>query len=118
MSKLVYICDDNTDILTVCSLILSRKQDYVVKTFTASLPMISALGEEKPCCIFLDHSLPDLSTAEAVKRAKSENSDLKVILFTANNEARQIAIKAHTDDVLPKPFEIKDFIAMVEKYCD
>ena len=117
MSKKVFIFDDNTDILDLCTLIL-EDAGYEIKTSATSNQITDQVSAYMPDIIFMDNWLPDVGGIEATQELKN-NPDLKhipVIYFSANNDVKSLAEKAGADSYLPKPFDIHALEAVVKKY--
>jgi len=116
MSKKVFIFDDNTDILELCTLIL-EDAGYETKTSATSNNIVEQVSSYMPDLIFMDNWLPDVGGVEATLSLKS-HPDLKhipVIYFSANNDVKALAQKAGADNFLAKPFDIHDFEEMVKQ---
>lgn len=117
MTKKVFIFDDNTDILELCTLIL-EDAGYEIKTSTTSNNIVGQVSAYMPDIIFMDNWLPDVGGVEATQELKS-HPDLKhipVIYFSANNDVSFLAKKAGADSFLSKPFEINELEDAVSNY--
>ncbi len=115
MNKKVFIFDDNTDILELCSLIL-EDAGYEIKTSATSNNISSQVAAYMPDLIFMDNWLPDVGGVEATQELKN-NPQLKhipVIYFSANNDVKALAEKAGADNYLAKPFDIQAFEEIVK----
>jgi len=117
MTKKVFIFDDNTDILDLCTLIL-EDAGYEIKTSATSNDIVSQVSAYMPDLIFMDNWLPDVGGIEATQELKShpELSHIPVIYFSANNDVKELAQKAGADTYLSKPFDIQELEAVVSKY--
>lgn len=117
MTKKVFIFDDNTDILDLCTLIL-EDAGYEIKTSATSNAIVEQVSAYMPDLIFMDNWLPDVGGIEATQSLKS-HPDLKhipVIYFSANNDVSQLAQKAGADSFLSKPFDIQALEEMVSQH--
>lgn len=117
MNKKIFIFDDNTDILELCTLILADA-GYEIKTSATSNDIVDQVSAFMPDLIFMDNWLPDVGGIEATQSLKS-HPDLKhipVIYFSANNDVKSLAEKAGADTYLPKPFDIHALEELVSKY--
>jgi CheY-like chemotaxis protein len=115
MSKKVFIFDDNTDILELCTLILTDA-GYEIKTSATSNHIIEQVSAYMPDLIFMDNWLPDVGGVEATQELKNdpELKHIPVIYFSANNDVKALAEKAGADNYLAKPFDIQDFEDIVK----
>ncbi len=117
MNKKVFIFDDNTDILDLCTLIL-EDAGYEIKTSATSNDIVDQVSAYMPDIIFMDNWLPDVGGIEATQELKN-HPDLKhipVIYFSANNDVSTLAQKAGADSFLSKPFDIHTLEEMVNQH--
>src|SRR5437762_149149 len=98
MKKKVLICDDDVEILEVCSLIL-RKKDFDVHTLTNCESIFILLKDFKPDVILMDLWIPEMGGEAATVKLKSEShtKQLPVVLFSAHNELESICHKINAD---------------------
>lgn len=117
MNKKVFIFDDNTDILDLCTLIL-EDAGYEIKTSATSNDIVDQVSGYMPDLIFMDNWLPDVGGIEATQELKN-HPDLKhipVIYFSANNDVSTLAKKAGADSYLAKPFDIQTLEEIVTNH--
>ena len=117
MTKKVFIFDDNTDILDLCTLIL-EDAGYEIKTSATSNNIVEQVSAYMPDLIFMDNWLPDVGGIDATQALK-KHPDLKhipVIYFSANNDVSMLAEKAGADSYLSKPFDIQALEEMVNSH--
>lgn len=78
---------------------------------------LRALGTESFEVMVTDLRLPGLSGLELLQRAKRLHPCLRVVLMSAYGEPKDIvqAIHAGADDFLPKPFDLDQFLALLER---
>lgn len=117
MTKKVFIFDDNTDILDLCTLIL-EDAGYEIKTSDTSNAIVEQVSAYMPDLIFMDNWLPDIGGIEATQALKKhpELKHIPVIYFSANNDVSQLAEKAGADNFLSKPFDIQELEEMVSRH--
>lgn len=116
MAKKVFIFDDNTDILELCTLILEGL-GYETKTSTTSNDIIDQVANYTPDIILMDNWLPDLGGMEATKALKRhpDFQQIPVIYFSANNDIKLLAESAGADAYLAKPFDIDELEAKINQ---
>lgn len=116
MQKLIYIVEDETDILELVALKL-QAAGYETKCFERATPMLEALKTEKPSLIVLDLMLPDLDGMEACKQIKGDptTESIPILMLTARVEVedRVQGLELGADDYVTKPFDSKELIARV-----
>src|SRR5438105_3501484 len=111
MKRKVLICDDDIEILEVCSLIL-RKKDFEVSTLTNCESIFTSLKELKPDIILMDLWIPEMGGEAATLKLKADplSRQIPVILFSAHNELESICRKTEANDFLQKPFTISGLV--------
>lgn len=109
MSKRILICDDDTDILSICEYILAEL-GWEVYTRTDCNDLLNAVSELKPDIILMDNWIPDYGGIVATRALKTSLTlkHIPIIYFSANNDIKVLAREAGADTFLPKPFDISD----------
>jgi len=114
---LVYVVDDETDILELISIHLA-KAGYEVEKFTEAAPMLSALNRKQPDLLVLDLMLPDMDGLDVCKRLKgSDNfSEIPIVMVTAKTDELDIVLglELGADDYITKPFSPRELTARVK----
>lgn len=114
MAKRVMIFDDDTDLLEVCSLILTAKNfEVIIKDRCTEI--LNDVLQHSPDVILMDNWIPDIGGVKATRMVK-ESADLRhipVIFFSANNNVSELAAEAGADYSLQKPFDINELEEMV-----
>jgi two-component system cell cycle response regulator DivK len=114
MTRKVIIYDDDTDLLEVCSLILTAR-NFVVVTRDKCTEIIHDMATHKPDVILMDNWIPDIGGVKATRLVKSsdEYRHIPVIFFSANNNVDELAAEAGADFCLQKPFDINELETLV-----
>ena len=114
MAKRVMIFDDDTDLLEVCSLILTAKNfEVIIKDRCTEI--VKDVMQHNPDVILMDNWIPDIGGVKAIRMVK-ETADLRhipVIFFSANNNVSELAAEAGADYSLQKPFDITELEELV-----
>ncbi|WP_410221747.1 response regulator [Pedobacter sp.] len=116
-AKKVFIFDDNSDILELCTFIL-EDAGYEVRTSESSNDIEQQVLNFMPDLIFMDNWLPDIGGIEATQKLK-KNPLLKgipVVYFSANNDIKSLSEQAGADSFLSKPFDINILEEVVHSY--
>ena len=115
--KKVFIFDDNTDILDLCTIIL-EDAGYEIKTSSTSNDIIDQVNAYTPDIIFMDNWLPDVGGIDATRALKSDEKlkSIPVIYFSANNDVMALADQAGADGYLSKPFDIHELEDIIIKH--
>jgi len=114
MAKKVLIFDDDTDLLEVCTLILTAKEFEVVVREKCTEILLDVMTHN-PDVILMDNWIPDIGGVNATKLLKNSaaHSHIPVIFFSANNNVTELAAEAGADYALQKPFDITQLEEMV-----
>lgn len=116
-SKKVFVFDDNTDILDLCTIIL-EDAGYDIKTSSTSNNIVDQVMAYMPDIIFMDNWLPDIGGMDATKALKADPllKSIPVIYFSANNDVKSLADQAGADGYLSKPFDIEELEIIIQKH--
>lgn len=114
MEKSIFIFDDDTDILELCRILLSRK-GYTVYTSNSCNDVVEQVIARQPGVILMDNKIPDTGGIAAVQALKNDGrtSALPVIFFSANTNVKELSEQAGADRFLQKPFDILSLENMV-----
>ena len=114
MDKRILICDDDTDILSICTYIL-EEQSWEVHTKTNCIDITEVVRSIKPSVILMDNWIPDTGGIVATQSIKAdpELKNIPIIYFSANNDIKSLAKEAGADAFLEKPFDIEDLERVV-----
>lgn len=117
MNKKVFVFDDNTDILELCTIIL-QDAGYDIKTSSTSNNIIDQVMAYTPDIIFMDNWLPDVGGIDATRELKAHNTlkNIPVIYFSANNDVKSLADQAGADGYLSKPFDIEELEEIISRH--
>ncbi len=116
-TKLIYIVDDEQDILQLVNINL-KKAGYITKTFEDADRLMSTIQEKMPDLLILDLMLPFTDGLEVCKNIRSEPSlkHLPIIMLTAKGEEmdRILGLELGADDYITKPFSPRELTARVK----
>jgi DNA-binding response OmpR family regulator len=117
MRKLIYVVDDEPDILELVSINL-QKSNYDVKTFLDAQTFEKAIREKIPDCIILDLMLPDADGVDICRsiRAQDKYRSIPIIMLTARtSEADKVlGLELGADDYITKPFSPRELTARIK----
>ncbi|OOG18027.1 hypothetical protein BWD42_12105 [Sphingobacterium sp. CZ-UAM] len=119
MNKKIFLCDDNLVILEALEMILSMTDAKVVSESKSSKALFYIINE-KPDIFICDLQMPELNGEGLIKQVRShkELDNLFILCISAFYGGKDIAIRAGADYFLPKPFEINELLAVVNRVLD
>lgn len=117
MQKCILIYDDDKEILMLCRMIL-QKQNYRVETRTVCENVVDDIKTTNPDVILMDLWIPTIGGEQALKliRGNSVSKDIPVLLFSANDEIKNISKGVNANGYIQKPFDINSFKKEIEKW--
>jgi CheY-like chemotaxis protein len=117
-TTVLYIDDDRANVMLVERVLLARRPHLTLLVAGTGAAGIALASEHLPSLVLLDLFLPDVH-GEAVLRAlrrDDRTSALRVVVLSGASvsDQRDRLRGAGADDVLAKPFEIEDLLAVVD----
>lgn len=106
-NKLIFLIDDEEILTKLVSHWVSDRWGYQIKVFRDA-ESFYAFNDAEPDLILLDIMLPGISGMEILKRIKEKNSDIPVVMLSAqgNVETAIETLKLGAFDYLPKPIDL------------
>ncbi len=100
------ICDDAAFIGTAVKDILVKNGYQNVRVVENGARLYEEMKSKTPYGIFLDINLPDIDGLDLLNDIKQQNSEIKIIMLTADNteETRNSAVEYGADAYITKPF--------------
>ncbi len=107
----IFAVEDDPTYVKFLQYVLSLNPDYEVKVFTTGKDLLDHL-HEKPAIVTLDYSLPDTNGVELLKKIKSLDPNLNVIVVSAQEEVGTAVdlLKLGAYDYIIKNEETKDLL--------
>lgn len=105
LRKKILVVDDETDLLSMVSLVLEDHQFKSIYTAATAKSALDTFQEVEPDLILLDIMLPDGSGFSLIDEFK-KNYDVPIIFLTAKDtpQDRIRGLKSGADDYIVKPF--------------
>jgi CheY-like chemotaxis protein len=110
----ILVVDDDPTILATVSETLDM-EGYNVVTATNGAEALEAVERADPAVVLLDMRMPVLDGWGFLRVARDRGLKLNVVVMTAAADARRWAAEVGAQGVLPKPFELDDLLATVER---
>lgn len=112
----VLVVDDDPDINRLVQMRLTVR-GYQVESAADGDEALARIESFQPDVVFLDVSMPNVGGMEVLERVRARGLDVAVIMTTAFG-SEQVAIEAlrrGADDYLRKPFEPREFQAVLDR---
>ena len=105
----IFIVEDDPTYIKFLQYILNLNPDYEVEVYTSGKTCLENLNK-LPSIITLDYSLPDMKGEEVLKKIKSYNPDISVIVISAQEKIGTAVelLKLGAYDYIPKDEETKE----------
>ena len=118
--KKVLIIDDDSESLTVISLILSAS-GFIVNSTRDGNGVYDKIDSFKPDLIFLDVHLGAEYDGRIIcneLKANKKTKEVPVVLISASTHLDEVKKISNADDYISKPFGIDDLIDMAKRYTN
>ncbi len=110
----VLVVDDDPTILATVAETLDL-EGYPVVTATNGAEALEAYERTAPSLVLLDMRMPVLDGWGFVRAVRARGLSPVVVVMTATADARRWASEIGAHGVLPKPFDLDDLIAEVQR---
>ena len=116
MKGTIWVVDDDGAIRWVLERAL-QKAGFDCQTFTSAQSLLAALASGQPKVILSDIRMPDMDGFTLLSELQKNYPKLPVIIMTAHSDLDSAvgAYELGAFDYLPKPFDIKEAITIVER---
>jgi CheY-like chemotaxis protein len=118
MSGLLYIEDDDNNISLVEAL-LKRRPHIELHVATTGREGVQAAIDKRPGLILLDNRLPDATGGDILRDLASAPATAAipvVVLSSDSDELIAHLLASGAAESVPKPFDIHQFLAMIDRY--
>jgi len=115
MKYTILAVDDELDMLKTFESILHKK--YHLLSADSAEAALQKIEKENIDLVLLDIRMPKIDGIELLKIIKQTVRDLDVIMISASRDLSSAieAMKLGALDYIPKPFEVKELLAIIEK---
>ncbi|HMQ29657.1 MAG TPA: response regulator [Chloroflexaceae bacterium] len=110
----IMIVDDDRAVLETVTDIL-REEGYEVLPAASSLEALGLAEGVRLAMVLLDMRMPQLNGWQFAARLRELGLDVPIVVMTAAHDSTRWAEEIGAADVLPKPFNLADLLATVER---
>jgi two-component system, OmpR family, copper resistance phosphate regulon response regulator CusR len=110
----ILIAEDDAPLATVIAQAF-KSEDHVTKVAATGDDALHLMQKEMFDLLILDLNLPVVSGSEVLRKVRSENLDIPILILTATDEVaeRVACLDAGADDYLTKPFSFSELSARI-----
>ena len=115
----VWVVDDDRSIRWVLERSL-QKAAINVRCFESADLVISALRHDEPDALITDIRMPGTDGLGLLGEIQAKHTDIPVIIMTAHSDldSAVMAYQGGAFEYLPKPFDINEAVALVQRACN
>ncbi len=114
----VWIIDDDKSIRWVLDKAL-KKAAIDSRSFSGVKSLLEALQHEVPDALLTDIRMPEMDGLELLAKVQGQHPTLPIIVMTAHSDLESAVSAFHGGafEYLPKPFDIKEVVDLVQRAC-
>lgn len=116
-NKRIYIVDDNEAVCDALVFLFQTFCNVKINTYNDPCLFLEEFSDNWSGCILIDLFMPSMSGIELMKKLKSRNSLLKIIIMSGHG-TEDIALKSIETGAsffITKPFKTKDLLDKVKE---
>ncbi|GGH10840.1 response regulator [Sphingobacterium alkalisoli] len=114
--KKIFVCDDDSGIADMLEMVFEILDSETV-TETNSIHAYEKILHLKPDVVIVDLWMPVVTGDQLIRKIR-KNEDMKetfILCISASRDGKDIALEAGANTFLPKPFDLDEILAIVEK---
>lgn len=114
----VWIIDDDKSIRWVLDKAL-KKAAIDSRSFSSGKSLLEALQHDVPDALLTDIRMPEMDGLELLAKVQRQHPTLPIIVMTAHSDLESAVSAFHGGafEYLPKPFDIKEVVDIVQRAC-
>lgn len=114
----VWIIDDDKSIRWVLDKAL-KKAEIDSRSFSDAKALLEALKDDVPDALLTDIRMPEMDGLELLAKVQQRYPTLPIIVMTAHSDLESAVSAFHGGafEYLPKPFDIKEVVDIVQRAC-
>lgn len=114
----VWVADDDKSIRWVIEKALN-KNSITTQCFATANDLLDALKHNTPDALLSDILMPGMDGLQLLEKVQLSHPELPVVIMTAHSDLESAVSAFHGGafEYLPKPFDIKEMLAVIERAC-
>lgn len=113
-ADILVVDDDETILVTIGDCL--ELEGYSVVRAANGAEALQEVARQQPGLVLLDMRMPVLDGWGFARAARERGLTLNIVVMSAAADARRWARDIQAQGVMPKPFELDDLMATVERY--
>ncbi|MEW6055319.1 MAG: response regulator [Bdellovibrionota bacterium] len=111
--RVILTVDDDQATREVYGMVLASLGFHCIEASEAE-QALKAVNEFELDLVIVDQRMPGMTGLEFVRKVRAQQLQFPVLLVSTGRELRRLAFEAGATEYLEKPFEIEDFISMID----
>lgn len=111
----IIVADDEASIRALVADIL-EEAGYTVEVYGDGLSALTAIRSNLSAVVLLDIAMPVMTGDVVLQQLCAEGHTAPVVVMTAERDPQRF-LQLGATDVLPKPFELSELLAVVARAC-
>jgi two-component system OmpR family response regulator len=113
----VLVVDDDEDMIEALVQLL-HDAGYAARSAENGRRALDAVAAQRPALVLLDVLMPVMDGWECARELRARyGRTLPIVVVTAAEHVGERCADVGADHVLPKPFELRDLLALVARYA-
>ena len=120
MNAVVLYIEDDPGNIRLVERLIKRRPEIALRTATTAADGVAAALAQPPALVLLDNRLPDASGTDVLREltAAEATAGIPVVILTGDSgqDTADAFLAGGAAGFLPKPFDIHQFMAMLDRY--
>jgi CheY-like chemotaxis protein len=117
MGAVTVLVVDDDEAIRATLVGLLEFEGYAVRAATNGAEALAAIESELPCLVLLDMRMPVLDGWGFAAAVRERGLQVPLAVMTAARDAQRWCNEVNGDACLPKPFDLDEVVATVERFC-
>jgi CheY-like chemotaxis protein len=119
MNQAIFYIEDDDNNISLVQALFKRRPQIELQVAMNGRDGIQAAIDKQPRLILLDNRLPDATGSEILRELASAPATAAIPVVVLSSDADDVIAQLVANgaaEAVPKPFDIHEFIAMIDRY--